>query len=94
MNDIKPSLLSMHKYKVNALHMPYKIITMTTHSVLSDRESELRLEYSKSCHFDFQDIVMPCLSIRLILGFVPEGVIHVWNSSACICRVTDRNCQP
>ena len=32
MNDIKPSLLSMHKYKVNALHMPYKIITMTTHS--------------------------------------------------------------
>lgn len=47
MNDIKPSQLSMHKYKVNALNMPYKIITMTTHSVLSDRESELSLEYSK-----------------------------------------------
>ena len=41
LNDIKPSQLSMHKYKVNALNMLYKIITMTTHSVLSDRESEL-----------------------------------------------------
>ena len=94
MNDIKPSQISMHKYKVNALNMPYKIITMTTHSVLSDRESELSLECSKSCHFDFQENVKACLSIRLILGFVPEGVIHVWNSSACICRVKDRNCQP